>query len=166
MGVKCDVQKTFLRMSWPNFHLGALRTLGPFRDSHMYLTNTPWPSAYVAVFWSLAEDSLAWIIHILIDQYQREAGIAITADLSAVRRIDTITTLMASVRNRAWFDEWCRIADVANDIRTRRNDAVHAVWMRRGADQHTLHAKARGKVRLELKPVSITDLKKPPRPHA
>jgi hypothetical protein len=121
---------------------------------------------YVAVFWSLAEDSLAWIIHILIDQYQREAGIAITADLSAVRRIDTITTLMASVRNRAWFDEWCRIADVANDIRTRRNDAVHAVWMRRGADQHTLHAKARGKVRLELKPVSITDLKKPPRPHA
>jgi hypothetical protein len=113
---------------------------------------------YIAGYWSRVEDMMAWIIQDLIDQSFTEAGQAITAEPSPVARIDTITTLMASVRNREWYDEWCVIADAAHSIRGKRNDAIHAVWIKHGHEQKVIRTKARLRVTIEVKAIPISEL--------
>jgi hypothetical protein len=113
---------------------------------------------FVAVFWSMAEEMLAWIIHALVGWQVKEDGFAITAQLGALSRINTITTL-ASVQNQEWFDRWCIIAKAADKVRTRRNSAVHAVWIQTAIEHQTIRTKARSRVKIEAKQVPISELR-------
>jgi hypothetical protein len=115
---------------------------------------------YVSVFWAMADEMLASTAHALMDHIGTDVGVAVTAELSSVGRIALITALMASVRNREWFDRWIMISDAADDIRVRRNEITHGMWAKYGDEHKVLRVKARMRVSRTMAAVSVADVRK------
>jgi hypothetical protein len=107
--------------------------------------------------WTVAEDYCRLIIHCLLD-IEGEHGHAVTAEMSFLQRMNTISALTHCLRDHDLLDHWediCRIADV---VRGQRNDMVHAQWQIAGADNILTRIKARGRVTFRLEAIPTEQL--------
>ena len=80
---------------------------------------------YVAAHWSMVEQQLAFIIYEMLHLHTI-LGWATTAELTTLRRINTISAFVNLTGEKAWIDAWADIAVTLDDLRNRQNYAVHS----------------------------------------
>jgi len=112
---------------------------------------------YVAAHWSLVEEHLAFIIYSLLG-LQAIPGHAVTAELSTLQRISTISAFVSLTGNQAWIDTWDDITKTLDNLRNRRNDAVHSTWRVVGPEHWHMRVKAKGRVSIKQGAISTTSL--------
>jgi hypothetical protein len=83
---------------------------------------------YVAIYWSLVENSLGDMVGVLLGIGVPEVSHSITAELSTLAKAAMIRSLIDFVQNQEWLDEWDAIATRLNNLRNRRNDVIHSYW--------------------------------------
>lgn len=95
--------------------------------------------------WSVVEDYCRLMIHCLLD-IEGEHGHAVTAEMPFLQRMNVISALTHCIRDHDLLDHWEDICQIADAVRTQRNDVVHAQWQVAGADNILSRTKARGRV--------------------
>jgi hypothetical protein len=111
----------------------------------------------VAASWSLVEDYCRLIIQLLID-LENEPGHAVTAEMSLIQRMNTISALTHCFRDHDLLSHWEDIRSIADDLRSRRNDVVHAQWQLSGDQNIMIRVKARSQVKVRWEPVPTETL--------
>jgi hypothetical protein len=116
---------------------------------------------YVAAHWSLIEEQLGFIAYNLLSLHTIP-GMAVTAELTTLQRIQLITTLVSLSGNKDWIDRWDAIAIVLDGLRNRRNNAIHSTWRIVWAGHMSTRIKARGQVKVTYEtlptPVPLEEL--------
>lgn len=112
---------------------------------------------YVAANWSLVESQLAFMIYSLLG-LQTIPGWAATAELSTLQRVFTVAAFVNLTGNNKWIDTWDDITKTFEDLRNRRNEAVHSVWEIVGPTHWRLRVKARGRVTVKQGPLETKAL--------
>jgi len=107
---------------------------------------------YVAAHWSVVEEFLAFLIYNLLG-LEKIAGWALTAELSTFQRVSTISAFVNLTGKREWIETWDEITKSIDDLRIRRNDAVHSTWEVVGPAHFRLRVKAKGRVTIKQGPV-------------
>jgi hypothetical protein len=133
---------------------------GAMRDPEIFPPIKPDHAAaigYVAAHWSLVEEHLAFIIYSLLG-LQAIPGHAVTAELSTLQRISTISAFVSLTGNQAWIDTWDDITKTLDNLRNRRNDAVHSTWRVVGPEHWHMRVKAKGRVSIKQGAISTTSL--------
>lgn len=112
---------------------------------------------YVAAYWSLVEESLGVAIGFLL-QLPPIVRAALTAEMSTVSRTQMIRTLIEVSGDVNALADWTVLAREIDQLRSRRNDVVHAVWEVAGHGHHSKRVKAKGRFRIDCKPVETAEL--------
>ncbi len=126
------------------------------RDSKLFPPIKPDHAAaigYVAAHWSMVEQQLAFIIYEMLHLHTI-LGWATTAELTTLRRINTISAFVNLTGEKAWIDAWADIAVTLDDLRNRRNDAVHSLWEPVGPGHFRMRIKAKGRLSIKQGPVT------------
>lgn len=114
---------------------------------------------YVAVHWSEVEGLLAAAISFLL-RLSPVVKAALTAELSTINRILIIRALCEASTDPLLLSEWDELVKELNDLRARRNDAVHAEWTVVEPGHYARRIKAKSSLRIEFKPVATEELMK------
>jgi hypothetical protein len=85
-------------------------------------------------------------------------GWAATAELTTLQRINTISAFVNLTGKKAWIDTWADISKTLDDLRNRRNDAVHSVWEPVGPGHFGMRIKAKGRLSIKQGPVTTAVL--------
>jgi hypothetical protein len=112
---------------------------------------------HVAANWSLIEGQTANLTYNLLSLHA-PAGHAVTAEMGMIQSGYLVKALIALTGNEAWIIEWDEIAVVLEDLRNRRNDAVHSEWSVHADEHFGLRRKAKGRVRVTLTPMPTRTL--------
>lgn len=107
---------------------------------------------YVAAHWSLIEEHLAFLISNTLGLHAIP-GWAVTAELSTIQRVNMISALIDLSGHPEWINEWAGIIATFENLRNRRNDAVHSTSQVVGPAHWTLRIKAKGRVSIKQGPV-------------
>lgn len=101
----------------------------------------------------MVEQQLAFIIYELL-HLNTIPGWAATAELTTLQRINMISAFVNLTGEKAWIDAWADIAVSLDDLRNRRNDAVHSVWEVVGPGHAHRRIKAKGRLSVKQGPVT------------
>jgi hypothetical protein len=112
---------------------------------------------YVAAHWSLIEEFLGTLQYQLLGLHAIP-GHAATAEVSTLQRIGTISALLNLTGKKEWIEEWEDIIVILDNLRNRRNDAIHSTWMMVGLDHRYTRRKARGRLTVKGGTMKSEDL--------
>lgn len=107
---------------------------------------------YVVTNWGRVEARLAQTVGFLLGINTMPTH-AVTAEMSSADRMEMISTLLNLAGRNRWISEWKSLASDLKDLRTKRNDVVHAEWC---GTQNSLmpntgvRVKARGRAQIKL----------------
>lgn len=113
---------------------------------------------YVVANWSIVEEAVGGISLALLGISGHEGGHAVTAELSGAGRFALARVLLIAIRKQEWVDEWDDIELLFTKFRSRRNNAVHAVWHVVAPTHWAYRVRSQGKVAIEFGELSTTDL--------
>jgi hypothetical protein len=116
----------------------------------------------VVTNWAIVEGQLANIISYLL-RLPPAPSHATTAETSVIQRIHLIKTLVGLTGNQAWIDAWKQLETDLDDLRTRRNDVVHAEWRATGipdTPHEGIRVKARGRLLITVNLAPTRDILK------
>jgi hypothetical protein len=113
---------------------------------------------YVAVHWSLIEEFLGTLLYQLIGLH-KIPGQAVTAEISYLQRVGTITALVKLTGKAEWITAWEDIIPILDDLRIRRNDAIHSAWSLVGSEHRKSSVRARGELKFKYETMHTSKLK-------
>ncbi len=100
---------------------------------------------YTAALWSYIERLLFLLIKLLLDIESLPMSI-LTIEMSFLQHINVITTSCYTTKNEKLISEWKIIEKYLHDLRGRRNDAIHGMWLKVNETHFLLRSKAKGKL--------------------
>jgi hypothetical protein len=112
---------------------------------------------HVAANWGRVDDRLGFIIIMALGS-SAAVGVAVTAELSSVQRINLLTVLINATNERVWIDRWAHILPTLQRLRTKRNDVLHAFWQVDGEQHFSLRESARTRINWVHGPVETEDI--------
>jgi hypothetical protein len=111
----------------------------------------------VAASWSILEGFCEGIIHFLLD-LDGELRFAVTGEMSYLAQINTVGAMLFAARDQELFDHWSDLTGIMNKLRTQRNDLIHGQWEPGLFETALSRAKARGRVRLTKRTVTVAEI--------
>jgi hypothetical protein len=100
---------------------------------------------YLVAYWSEMDATLNFFISLLVG-LEGDASFVTTAELSSLQRFAMIRALLFETREQSWVDRWESLASRFEELRTARNNAVHAVWLFDQGRYQAFRVTAKGKV--------------------
>lgn len=100
---------------------------------------------YLVAYWSEMDATLSFFISLLVG-LRGDASFVTTAELSSLQRFAMVRALLFETREQSWVDRWEGLASRFEELRTARNNAVHAVWLFDRGRYQALRITAKGRV--------------------
>ena len=112
---------------------------------------------YMVAHWAIMDSTLDQFLKLLFGLHG-DASFVPVADLSSLQQFLMIQAMLFETREQAWVDEWDVIRPKFENTRTRRNEAVHAQWDRKGSAHEAFRVSAKGRVSKRKKEISTEQL--------